>query len=640
MNNSKNRSFTILSVITLIMLIVVEVLSVLSVSKVGILPTNYLIMLIALMVVVTLIIALLMFIPGKKRKRNAVYTIRRTIGIMLTVVAAVVFLIGTQMLTKLDNTVKDIAAPKTATSKFAVYVMENDSAKEITDAAAYTFAVSDSFDGENLQKAITALQQETSIVPQTVNNETVFEAVDALYTGQVNGMIMSEAYVSVLDDMEDYADFNNKTRILYEIPIVIEQQETTPSVDTPETPALTSSITEPFILYLSGSDTREKTLEVSRSDTNILFVCNPQTKEILLVNTPRDYYVENPAKGNGYDKLTHCGLYGLTNSMQALGTLYGVDVNHYMQINFTGFETLVDAIGGIDITVDETIYTNEGNVLLEPGTTTIDGAHALLFSRLRKTLADGDNDRGRNQMKVIKAIIDKASAANVISNYNDILASLQGMFDTSISYDQIAEFIKLILQDTGTPWNINSYSVTGEGGMNVTASTGSQSLYVTYPDAYAVSSASMLINQVLSGTKLTEADVVPETAIARAKEDPVYGNVEQKTFVNTESTIVKEDDVDENDITYDYNYDNSGNSGSSGYNNYDYNDYDSDSESDYSGGSSSGSSSGSGSESSGYSESDYSGGNEEYSGGSDTGTDTSGGGDDITYSSETSGEGY
>ena len=577
MSRKKNRSFTILSILTLVMLIAVEVLTVLSISSVGMLPQKYLFMIIGGMVVVTIVIMLLMFVPGKKKKKNTAYTVRRSAGILLTVVAAVGFLIGSQMLTRLDTTVKNIVAPKNATATFAVYVMENDTAKEITDASAYVYAVSDSYDGENLQKSLTTMQEQTGILPQTVNKATVFEAVDALYAGEVNGLIMSEAYVSVLEDMDDYADFNNKTRILYEISVEIETTatDTTGTGDTAATPA-DSSITEPFILYLSGSDTREQTLEVSRSDTNILFVCNPQTREILLVNTPRDYYVQNPAQGNGYDKLTHCGLYGLTNSMQALGTLYGVTVNHYMQINFTGFETLVDAIGGIDLTVDETIYTNEGNVLLQPGTTHVDGAHALLFSRLRKTLADGDNARGRNQMKVIKAIINQASAGNIIANYNEILTSLEGMFETSISYDQISEFIKLILQDTGTPWNINSYAVTGEGGMNVTASTGSQSLYVTYPDAYSVSSASMLINEVLTGTKLTEADVDPDTAIAKAKADPIYGNVTQQTFTNTASTDTEiTDDVDENSITYDYSdysysYDDS--SSSSGSYSYDYDD--------------------------------------------------------------------
>ena len=62
---------------------------------------------------------------------------------------------------------------------------------------------------------------------------------------------------------------------------------------------------EPFVVYISGSDTRSKVLKSSRSDVNILAVINPRTKQILLVNTPRDYYIGNPAGNDALDKLTH-----------------------------------------------------------------------------------------------------------------------------------------------------------------------------------------------------------------------------------------------------------------------------------------------------------------------------------------------
>ena len=80
---------------------------------------------------------------------------------------------------------------------------------------------------------------------------------------------------------------------------------------------------KPFILYISGSDTRESTLATSRSDVNILAVVNPVSKMVLLINTPRDYYVlTSKAAFWQYDKLPHCGAYGIDCSMDTLGKLY------------------------------------------------------------------------------------------------------------------------------------------------------------------------------------------------------------------------------------------------------------------------------------------------------------------------------
>ena len=160
---------------------------------------------------------------------------------------------------------------------------------------------------------------------------------------------------------------------------------------------------KPFILYISGSDTRSKVLDISRSDVNILMAVNPQAKQVLLLNTPRDYYVKNPAGSGAYDKLTHLGIYGLDCSMKGLGNLYGVDVDYYAQINFTGFETLIDAIGGITVNSDEAF--SAGGYDFVEGPNEMNGAKALAFARDRHHQASGDNARGKHQMMVIEAMI-------------------------------------------------------------------------------------------------------------------------------------------------------------------------------------------------------------------------------------------
>ena len=167
---------------------------------------------------------------------------------------------------------------------------------------------------------------------------------------------------------------------------------------------------EPFVIYLSGVDTRGELTEKARSDVNILAVVNPQTKQVALINTPRDYYVDL-AGTNSKDKLTHAGLYGVETSMATLGNLYGVSVDHYIRINFAGFINIVDALGGVDVYSDQA-FTSVGSpgyydpTTFAEGWNHLDGKSALAFARERHAFASGDIQRGINQMKVIDAMLN------------------------------------------------------------------------------------------------------------------------------------------------------------------------------------------------------------------------------------------
>ena len=137
---------------------------------------------------------------------------------------------------------------------------------------------------------------------------------------------------------------------------------------------------EPFIVYLGGSDTRSGKLTKGRNDVNILAVVNPNTKQLLLVNTPRDYYVRNSSGGGARDKLTHCGLYGVNCSMKTLGNLYDETVEYYVQINFTGFKKLIDAMGGITVYSDYA-FTAITRTYISQGENNLTGQQALDFAR-------------------------------------------------------------------------------------------------------------------------------------------------------------------------------------------------------------------------------------------------------------------
>jgi LCP family protein required for cell wall assembly len=264
---------------------------------------------------------------------------------------------------------------------------------------------------------------------------------------------------------------------------------------------------KPFVVYVSGSDTYgSQIVKTGRSDVNILAVVNPMTKQVLLINTPRDYYVENTAGGGARDKLTHCGIYGAECSMQALGDLYGMGIDYYAKINFTGFETLIDAIGGITVYSD--VSFSKPNVTVYEGENYFNGSQALAFARERKLLAGGDNARGKNQMKVIKAVLQKMMSGAIITKYAEVLDSLEGMFETSMDRSEINSLVKMQLSDMAS-WNIQSFAVTGEGDSKTNYSLPGMSVYVMLPDEELVAQASGLINKVVNGEILTEADLTP-----------------------------------------------------------------------------------------------------------------------------------
>ena len=260
---------------------------------------------------------------------------------------------------------------------------------------------------------------------------------------------------------------------------------------------------EPFAVYLSGVDTRGELTEKARSDVNILAVVNPQTKQVALINTPRDYYVDL-AGTNSKDKLTHAGLYGVETSMATLGNLYGITVDHYIRINFSGFMSIVDALGGVDVYSDYA-FTSVGSPGYYDPTTFVEGWNhlngqaALAFARERHAFASGDIQRGINQMKVIDAMLNKIKSPALLMGFSKIMDAAADCFVTNFSQDQISALVRMQLSDLAD-WDIQSYTVTGSSATSTQCySAKGQKLYVMKPDDAAVAKAKEMIAAVLGG---------------------------------------------------------------------------------------------------------------------------------------------
>lgn len=441
--------------------------------------------------------------PPKKRKKRLY--IKRSAGCTVSAIVMVFCIVVSSMLVQAGNTLNRISDQAIMTDTVSVYVLKENPAQDMLDAKDYVFAVTENFDYDKTKTTIEEINTQVGKTIQTQSFETILDMVDALYEGSVGAMILNVAYVDLIESQEDYEDFSLKTKTLFdhETEVLVENQVETQNKDITK---------DSFIVYISGSDTRNSSLTGNtRSDVNILAVVNPTTKQVLLINTPRDYYIDITASPGAKDKLTHCGVYGIDCSMDSLALLYDEPVDYYAKISFSGFETLIDAIGGITIESEKSFYTYKDNYYIREGTNTLNGAYALSYVRERKAFADGDNARGRHQMEMIEAIIAKVcSGTTILSNYSAILDSMEGMFTTNMSQADISALVKMQLSD-GASWNVKSFAVSGQGSKQHVYSMPGVRTYVTLPDETTVSYARLLINKTVDGVILTDEDMIQPT---------------------------------------------------------------------------------------------------------------------------------
>ncbi|MDR1078883.1 MAG: LCP family protein [Propionibacteriaceae bacterium] len=303
------------------------------------------------------------------------------------------------------------------------------------------------------------------------------------------GAVINDAYLSLYE--ENLPEFYASIQILHSFDIVPLGPTRAPTWS-PPTPGSTS---QPFVLYISGVDSYSYS---GRSDVNILAVVNPGSGRILLVSTPRDYYVQLHGTTGRKDKLTHAGIYGVDMSVATLQDLYQIEIDYWLRINFGSVVRLVDTVGGIDVHSDYAFTSAHQGYHFVQGWNHLNGEQALSFARERYSFAGGDRVRGQNQEKIIEGLVRRFSDPTILLRYNTILSSLQDAFQTSTPSDVITGLVNHQLSQR-TDWQIESISVNGSDASEPTYSMGNQRLYVMIPDMTTVQAARDHIAQVLAG---------------------------------------------------------------------------------------------------------------------------------------------
>lgn len=449
-----------------------------------------------------------------KAAKNIVKYVVRTIGVLLSISLVLVDVVGIQMVNKFEETMQNVVENTKPSEEnkdevvkveefiIGVYVLAEDKAESLEDMKRYEFGYSLSYDRTNINKALSLIENELDRNLKVNEFNDIFYMVDRLLSEELDAFVLSNSYLNIIGEQEGYEDILSKIKCVYECKITSETQ----IVEREETEEAFDITKDPFVVYISGHDVSFAAVRAN-SDVNIIAVVNPETKQILLVNTPRDFYVPISLSTSGErDKLTHCGIYGVQCSMDTLADFYDVDINYYAQFNFTGFKRLIDAVGGISVYSEISFYSTNEGIYFEQGINHLNGEQALAFVRERKQFYGGDRVRGQHQMQVITSVIEKMSSGSLLMNYAGVLDSMGGYFRCGFTQEEIAALVKMQLNDLAE-WNIQSFSVTGTGDYNTSYSLPGLETYVMVPDNASVKQAKKLVHMIFSGKTIEEEDL-------------------------------------------------------------------------------------------------------------------------------------
>ncbi len=427
------------------------------------------------------------------------------IGRVLSICFCLIFLVGGYYLYDTYHAMAQISGADVKIDVISYYVLKDDPAQSLKDAKDYKFGILQVLDRENTDKALAEAKNEVGQDLQVVEFQDSSTLADALYAGEIQVAVINQGFVNTITDTRQFKTFKTDTRELvqHEIETKLEQEE-----EEEEEDYATSVTTKPFIVYLSGIDVYGSLDKTSRSDVNVLAVVNPLTKKLLLVSTPRDYFVPlydnkgNSKSGGAGDKLTHAGIYGVEVSMGTLEHLYNVDIKYFVRVNFSSVKQIIDLLGGVKVYSDFEFISSVGpykggHYYFKKGYNKVNGKKGLAYCRERKHFDNGDYQRGRNHQHMIEAILNKVMSPSVLADYPALLKTGKKSFQTNMSTKKIVSLCKMQLDDMAK-WKISYANAAGNGTTSRTYSMPSTPLYVCAPDMSSVAKITAKINKFMN----------------------------------------------------------------------------------------------------------------------------------------------
>jgi len=432
-----------------------------------------------IIITIGLLVVLAISIFLQKTKKSPLVT---TVVLVIFSLVSLVGIFGFKQMIDITNRMNQTAAFSEV--EMSIVVPKDSDIKDVSQLTSVQAPTK--VDKNNIDTLMSALKKDKEVDVKVDDVASYQEAYDNLKSGKSKAMVLSGSYASLLESVDSNYASNLKTIYTYKI----KKKNNNPAKQ------VDSKV---FNIYISGIDTYGSISTVSRSDVNIIMTVNMNTHKILLTTTPRDAYVKIPDGGaDQYDKLTHAGIYGVETSEKTLENLYGIKIDYYARINFTSFLKLIDQLGGVTVHNDQAFTSLHGKFDFPVGDIQMNSEQALGFVRERYSLDGGDNDRGKNQEKVISAIVNKLASLNSVSNFTSIVNNLQDSVQTNMSLDTINALANTQL-DSGSKFTVTSQAVTGTGstGQLTSYAMPNSSLYMMKLDDSSVESASQAIKNLM-----------------------------------------------------------------------------------------------------------------------------------------------
>lgn len=494
-----NRVGKLFGVIFSILLVAATMYLLFNLVKLNVLPTKLLFLVTVVFVLLDLIFILLLCFATKG-------AVSKIICIIFTIAIALGSCMGGYYISKTGNLLSNMTTVSSnAKTTVSVVVKKSSDLKKKNDLAGHSVGVLQNIGTVGSNKMLKELSKSGVEMTQTPY-ESLSAMLEAFYNGDVDSIIINESSRDQITDMETYADFNNITRVVYQTSYEVE--------NTDKANAVSDITNTPFNVLISGSDTRGGFDENGRSDVIMVATINPKTSTVLLTSIPRDYYVTttcDAADGcqeGALDKITHTGIHGTNTTKRTVEQLLGIEINYTFKVGFDTVTDIVDAVGGIDVTVApgyavSSFYTLPGYGVHE-GVNHLNGEHALAYARERYAYSEGDRQRTKNQQQVLMAIMDKVTSPAIVTNYASIMDSMANTFSTTMSNDEITSLIKYQL-NKNPKWKIEQSMVDGTGDTQMCAELGNAA-YVMVPDESTVTKASNKINAVMQGKSADDVE--------------------------------------------------------------------------------------------------------------------------------------
>lgn len=488
----KSTFYKVISAILSIVLVATAAFFMFQVAKMNILPGKFFIL---ASIILGLLIAILLLLQNLAAQRK----VARFFSTLLLLLNCFVLIVGNLYINQTDQFIQKVT-DNTGKNKstVAMIVLKENEAEKVKDLDGMKIGSLKEIDKTGTKKMFSDLDKK-GISYKKKKYTALTEQVQDLYDGKIDAMVLNEGYRHNIEEFDQFRDFSDKTKVVHNVTYFVEKNNTANAV---------SDVTQkPFTIFISGNDSYGTIDELTRSDVNMLVTVNPQTSTVLLTSIPRDFYVplvcsDGACAQGALDKLTHTGMHGIDTTRETLEDLLGVDINYTFRVNFSSAEQIVDALGGVDITVEpgleiESFGADGALGGLEAGTHHLEGKRALAFARERYSYEDGDVQRVKNQQQVLEAIVHKAISSDTLSNYSTLLKSMEGAFETNMSQEEISALIQYQLNEN-PKWKFENYVLNGQGETMFCAELG-QGASVLVPDQRTIDIAKKKIDAVMDG---------------------------------------------------------------------------------------------------------------------------------------------